>query len=112
VTLSRCPDATLIAVKTAVTADGVRWIRRDAATPEKLRHLLVLEFREYRPWTANWSSATVTEVAGNRSLANYLPSGKNELQGQLRGETGVARIIVGIVLAMRYLHSETLVIVI
>jgi serine/threonine protein kinase len=51
----------------------------------------------------------VTEVAGNGSLASHLPSAEGALQGQLRGETRVTQIIVGIVLAMRYLHSRNVI---
>jgi serine/threonine protein kinase len=82
---------------------------REAAIHEKLKHPLILEFREYRPWTVTSISAIVTEVAGNGSLASHLPSAEGALQGQLRGETRVARIIVGIVLAMRYLHSQNII---
>jgi hypothetical protein len=44
VTLSRCPDGTVVAVKTAATAEGVQMIEREATIHEKLKHLLVLEF--------------------------------------------------------------------
>jgi serine/threonine protein kinase len=93
-------------VKTAATAEGARLIEQEAAIHKKLKHPLVLDFREYRPWTAYCNSAIVTEVAGNGSLASYLPSAEGALQGQLRVETRIARIIVGIVLAMQYLHSR------
>jgi serine/threonine protein kinase len=109
VTLSRSPNGTLIAVKTAATAQAVPQIQREAAIHEKLKHPLVLEFREYCPWTVYCNSAIVTEVAGNGSLASHLQSAEGALQSQLREETRVARIIVGIVLAMRYLHSQNIV---
>jgi serine/threonine protein kinase len=44
----------------------------------------------------------VTEFAGNGSLANYLLSAEYPLSGANR----IARIIVGIALAMRFLHSR------
>jgi serine/threonine protein kinase len=55
------------------------------------------------------NSAIVTEIAGNGSLASNLPSANRALQGQLRDETRVARIIVGIIFAMRYLHLRNVV---
>jgi serine/threonine protein kinase len=70
---------------------------------------LVLKFREYRPWTVSYNSAIVTEVAGNVSLTTYLPSAEGALRCQLRRETQVAESIVGIILAMRYLHSRNVV---
>jgi serine/threonine protein kinase len=109
VTLSCYPDGTLVAVKTAATAEGAQMIQREAAIHEKLKHPLILEFRERRSGTANCNSAIVTEVAGNGSLASHLLSAEGTLQSQLREETRVARIIVGIVLVMRYLHSQNVV---
>jgi serine/threonine protein kinase len=109
VTLSRCPDGDFVAVKTAATANGARLIQREAAIHEKLKHPLVLEFRERRSGTASCNPAIVTEGAGNGSLAIHLPFAEGALQVQLRGETRVARIIVGIVLAMRYLHSRNVI---
>jgi non-specific serine/threonine protein kinase len=109
VTLSQCFNRTLAAVKIAVNAQGVPLIQQEAAIHERLKHSLVLEFRECRSGPANCNPAIVTEDARNGSLANHLPSAEGALQGQLRGETRAARIIVGIVLAMRYLHSRNVV---
>jgi serine/threonine protein kinase len=44
----------------------------------------------------------VTEFAGNGSLANHLPPSKCCLSGATR----ITRVIVGIALAMRFLHSR------
>jgi serine/threonine protein kinase len=84
-------------------------IQQEAAIHERLKHPLVLEFRKRRLWTASGNSEIVTKIAGNGSLASHLRSAEGALQGRLQGETRVARIIVGIVLAMRYLHSRNVV---
>jgi hypothetical protein len=63
VTLSRCPDGALVAVKTPATAEGLRLIEREAAIHEKLKHPLVLEFRERRFEMASYNSLIVTNVA-------------------------------------------------
>jgi serine/threonine protein kinase len=42
----------------------------------------------------------------NGSIADHLPSAKNADMCQLRGDTRIAIIVVGIVLAMRYVHSK------
>jgi hypothetical protein len=81
VTLSRCPDGPLVAVKTAATAEGAPLIEREVAIYEKLKHPLVLEFRERRSGKASCNSEIVTKVTGNGSLAGYLPSAEGALQG-------------------------------
>jgi serine/threonine protein kinase len=50
-------------------------------------------------------TTVVTEVAENRSLANYLLSTGGVEMCQLRGETRIATAIAGAVLATRYLDS-------
>jgi serine/threonine protein kinase len=42
----------------------------------------------------------------NGSIADHLPSAKNADMCQLRGDTRIAIIVTGIVLAMRYVHSK------
>jgi serine/threonine protein kinase len=56
--------------------------------------------------TLEHNSAIVTEFAGNGSLASHLPSTKSSNHCRLSGANRITRIIVGIVLAMRYLHSH------
>jgi serine/threonine protein kinase len=105
VTLSRSPEVTLSSVKTAQTSRSHELIKRETAIHRKLKHPLILEFRETNHRRLG-RTTIATEVAGNGSLASHLPSVKSAEMCQLRGETRVARIIVGIVLAMRYLHSQ------
>jgi serine/threonine protein kinase len=96
----------VLAVKFAETSGGVQLIKREAAIHKQLKHPSILNFRGYFPeWTGR-SISIVTEFAANGSLAGHLPSVRGAEMCQLRGETRVARIIVGIVLAMRYLHSQ------
>jgi TPR repeat protein len=109
VRLKRSPEGTLEAVKTSETPLGSQLIRREAAIHKKLKHPLVLEFRGQFPGAFDRSATIVTEVAGRGSLASHLPSASGAEMCQLRGETRIARIIVGIVLAMRYLHSQKII---
>jgi serine/threonine protein kinase len=48
----------------------------------------------------------MTEFAGNRSLADHLPGATNADLCLLYRETRIVKIVVGIVLAMRFLHSK------
>jgi serine/threonine protein kinase len=106
VRLARDPEGTLSAVKSAATLRGVQLIQREAVIRKELKHPLILEIRGSHSGVFGLSTTIITEVAENGSLANHLPSGRGGEMCQLRGETRVARIIVGIVLAMRYLHSQ------
>jgi serine/threonine protein kinase len=106
VRLTRGPEVILSVVKFSETTDGVELIKREAAIHKELKHPLLLEFRESKPGGIGLSPTIVTEVAGNGSLGNYLQSVEYVELRQLRGEIRIARIIVGIVLAMRYLHSQ------
>jgi serine/threonine protein kinase len=83
VTLSQCFNGTLVAVKIAANAQGVPLIQQEATIHERLKHPLVLEFRECRSGTVNCNPAIVTEVARNGSLANHRPSAEGAIQGQL-----------------------------
>jgi hypothetical protein len=103
--LAHGPDGTLSVVKFAETARGFRLIQCEAAIHKGLKHPLILKFCRSNPGRFG-PNAIVTELAGNGSLASHLLSAEAREMGQLQGETRVAKIIVGIVLAMRYLHSQ------
>jgi serine/threonine protein kinase len=81
-------------------------IQREAAIHKELKHPLILEYRGSHLEMFGPSVTIVTEITKNGSLASHLPSAENAELSQLRGETRVATIIVGIVLAMQYLHSQ------
>jgi TPR repeat protein len=102
VRLARSQEGTLVAVKTSIDRRTTVLNQREAAIHKKLNHPLVLAFREM----ADYNSAIVTEFAGNGSLASHLSSARSPGAFQLRGETRIARIIVSIALAMRYIHSQ------
>jgi hypothetical protein len=102
----REPIGTLSAVKFPETLRGAQLIQRKAAIHKKLKHPLILDFRGSYPRMSGPTTAIVTEVAENGSLASHLPSAGNGEMCRLGGETRIARIIVGIVLAMRYIHSQ------
>jgi serine/threonine protein kinase len=70
---------------------------------------LVLDFRGHFIEAFDSSATIVTEIAGRGSLTSYLSSARGAEMCKLRGETRIARIIVGIVLAMRYIHSQRLI---
>jgi serine/threonine protein kinase len=105
VTLAFSPRGGLSSVKVAETSRSRELIKRETVIHKKLKHPLILEFRGSNSGRLG-RSTIVTEVAGNGSLASHLLSVKSAKMCQLRGETRITRIIVGIVLAMRYLHSQ------
>jgi serine/threonine protein kinase len=67
-----------------------------------VKHPLIVKFLGDISHTAHHNSTIVTEFAGNGSLANHLSSAEYPLSGANK----IARIIVGIALAMRFLHSR------
>jgi serine/threonine protein kinase len=108
VRLERSSEKILSAVKFTESPRDDQLIQREAMIYKKLKHPLILEFRgQLQEGTGLKSTTTIaTEVAEKGSLAGQLPSARGAEMCQLRGETRIARIIVGIVLAMRYLHSQ------
>jgi hypothetical protein len=103
--LAHDPEGILSAVKFSATLRGVQQIQRENTIHKRLKHPLILEFRGHIPEGFDPVTATMAEVAENGSLARYLPSAEGIQMCQLRGETRIAKVIVGIVLAMRYIHS-------
>jgi serine/threonine protein kinase len=95
VTLARKPSGRLVAIKAARTSQSAELIRRESLIHSRLKHPLVLEFHCCE------NTSIVTDFAANGTLASHLP-----WQGS---PTQITRIIVGIVLAMRYVHSHEII---
>jgi serine/threonine protein kinase len=103
------PEETFSAVKISTTLRSDQVIRREAAIHQELRHLLILELRESHSGAFGTSTTHVMKIAENGSLAHHFPSARGAEMCQVPGETRVARIIVDIVLAMRYRHSQRMI---
>jgi serine/threonine protein kinase len=102
VTLSSDSKEELSAVKTSLKPDYTDLIRREAAILKTLKHPLILQLRQDISDTPDHNSAIVTEFEGNGSLANHLPPAECILSGANR----ITKVIVGIALAMRFVHSR------
>jgi serine/threonine protein kinase len=89
-------------VKTSLNPNFAELIRREAVILKKVKHPLIVELLGNISDTFDPNSAIVTEFAGNGSLANHLSTAECPLSGANR----ITRIIVGIALAMRFLHSR------
>jgi TPR repeat protein len=96
-----------IAVKTAKNAACVALIFREAAILERLKHPLVVRLLPRIPKAAGRGASIVTEYAGHGALASHLPPDCGD-QRCLRGPNRIAKVIVGIALAMRFVHSRGL----
>jgi serine/threonine protein kinase len=90
------------AVKTSLNPNFVELIEREALILKTMKHPLIVEFLGDISHTSDHNSAIVTEFAGNGSLANHLSPAKYHLISPNK----IARIIIGIALAMRFLHSR------
>jgi serine/threonine protein kinase len=89
-------------VKTSLNPEFGDLVRREAIILKTVKHPLIVEFLGDISDTSDHNSAIVTEFAGNGSLANHLSRAEYRLSGANR----ITRIIVGIALAMRFLHSR------
>jgi serine/threonine-protein kinase SIK3 len=109
VRLAQSPTGFLAVVKIAKTSQGAALIKREAVIRKSLRHPLVIQSCEFPSRTPIDSSTIITEFAGNGALADHFPWGKGSGASGLKRPNRMAKIIVGIVLAMRYLHSQGIV---
>jgi serine/threonine protein kinase len=64
----------LTAVKTSQNSNLAELTRREVSILKRLKHPLILEFREHISDPPEHDSAIVIEFAGNGSLASHLPS--------------------------------------
>jgi hypothetical protein len=109
VVLEECHGGKLMAVKTAASPEMEESIRNEIKILKMMNHPLVVQIRDASPNPRNEKRAVVTEFVGNGSLADHLPDAKNADLCQLSGSTRIVRTIVGIVLAMRYIHSQNVI---
>jgi serine/threonine protein kinase len=91
----------LIAVKTPRNDFSIERIRQDLTILKRMNHPLVVKhFRN------TMSQTVTTKFARNGSLANHLSESENAQFSLLRGPTRIVKVIAGIALAMRYVHSQ------
>jgi serine/threonine protein kinase len=100
--LSLDSKSRLTAVKTSLNPKFAELIRREAVILKAVKHPLIVELLGDISDTSDHNSQIVTEFAENGSLTNHLSSAEYPLRSSNR----IARIIVGIALAMRFLHSR------
>jgi serine/threonine protein kinase len=70
---------------------------------------LVVRIRQSVSGAVTHNQAVVTEFVGNGSLADHFPDAENGDLCRLSGSTRIVRIVAGIVLAMRFLHSQNVI---
>jgi hypothetical protein len=95
----------LTAVKTLWAQDYVDLIQREASILKRLKHPLILKLQRDISDTSDHNSSIVTEFAANGSLSSHLTSSECRLSGANR----ITKVVVGIALAMRYLHSQNVI---
>jgi serine/threonine protein kinase len=93
------------AVKIVGQSMNTQYFERESTIPKLLHHPLIVGFEQYIPATQMQSAMIVTEFVPNGSLADHFSSVANPEQTVRANGTRIAIIVVGIVLAMRYLHS-------
>jgi serine/threonine protein kinase len=99
----RTADGSVNAVKKPWASGAAELLEREIAIHAALQHPLVLAFR------GRGKRKILTECAGNGSLAHHLPPLTDFKLSPLRRPTRIARVIVGMALAMRYLDSRDVV---
>jgi serine/threonine protein kinase len=103
VTVSIDEDGPVSVSKSPRTEERARRLELEARIHAKLKHPLIIGFRGFIPSPV---PTIVTQFVANGSLADHLPVGQTGDPSHLSGANRICRIIVGIVLAMRYLHSR------
>jgi serine/threonine protein kinase len=85
---------------------NTRYFERESTIHKQLNHPLIVGFEQYIPAMKREKAMIVTEFVPNGSLPDYFSSEKNSKRTIRANGTRIAIIVVGIVLAMRYLHSN------
>jgi TPR repeat protein len=99
VKLSFDSKSNLIVVKTSQNSDHAELIQWETIFLKTLKHPLILKLHNHQ------NSMIVTEFARNGSLMNHLSSSQCPLSGANR----ITKVIVGIALAMRFIHSNSII---
>jgi hypothetical protein len=97
------------AVKTLLRPMDAPYFERESEIHTKLSHPLIVGFEGFIPASQTNSGAIVTEFVPNGSLADHLPFPGNSKFSVLAGGTRTAIVVDGMVLAMRYLHSQRII---
>jgi hypothetical protein len=94
-----------VALKTLQDQHKKGYIKREIRVHQQLDHPLIVGFIGHIPASTSRLKSIMLEFVPNGSLFDHLPSNTRASElSLLRGDTRIAIIIVGIVLAMRYLH--------
>jgi serine/threonine protein kinase len=92
-----------IAMNTSKSPDRADLIHREVAFLKALNHPLVFGLRGSISDAPGHNSSILTEYAGNGSLADFVAS---DDQRRVCSPNRIAKIVVGIALAMRFVHSR------
>jgi serine/threonine protein kinase len=109
VVLEESHGGKLMAVKIAASPEMDESIQREIKILKMMNHLLIVRILDCSFGAIDRKLAVVTEFVPNGSLADHLSDAKNGDFCQLSGSTRIVRIIVRIVLAMRYIHSHNVI---
>jgi serine/threonine protein kinase len=107
--LSKDSEGRFTATKTSEASGMDVLLQREIKILKMMNHPLVVRINERCSEANNQNQAVVTNFVANGSLADHLPDAENGDVCQLRGSTRIVRIIAGIVLAMRYIHSQEII---
>jgi serine/threonine protein kinase len=98
-------DGRLTAVKTVPDLQLGKRIELEATIHKTMNHLLVVRYFT----ELNHNPAITTEFAVNGSLRNHLSDDNNPDFSLLKHATQIAKIIAGIALVMRNVHSKSVI---
>jgi serine/threonine protein kinase len=101
-------EVVFFGVKTSIHYHGPEMNEQELKILSMLNHPLIVRLHIDLIARRGRSPCVVTEFMGNGSLADHLPNVRNSEFCQIYGETRIARVIVGIVLAMRFIHSKNI----
>jgi serine/threonine protein kinase len=104
--LEKDSEGRFIARKTAKNLKAHESIHREIKILKTMDHPLVVRIHVGCFGGNSANLAVVTDFVANGSLANHLPNVNNCEIYQLRRSSRITRIIAGIVLAVRYIHSR------